>query len=38
MKFYLVLKKAITTGLLRVLAYEMNIIDLTYCNSSLFRK
>ena len=37
MKLYLVLKKAIATSLLRVLAYEINIVDLTYCNY-LFRK
>lgn len=37
MKLYLVLKKATATSLLRVFAYEINIVDLTYCNC-LFRK
>ena len=37
MKLYLVLKKATVTSLLRVLAYEINTVDLTYCNY-LFRK
>ena len=37
MELYLVLKKATVTSLLRVLADEINIVDLTYCNY-LFRK